>query len=139
MQANGTSGCCPMAGLSLRKIIPCRHSGSTPYWSLRAATKCSHLEHKMSGNVESLKETLRRGHEELKNRFFAEESVDELVRARAALVDTVLREAWQGSESLALVAVGGYGRGELHPCSDVDLLLLAPQPLDAEGRTRVEK
>jgi len=93
----------------------------------------------MSDNVESLKETLRRGHEELKARFFAEESVDELVHARAALVDTVLREAWKGEQSLALVAVGGYGRGELHPCSDIDLLLLTPQPLDAQSRAPVEQ
>ena len=53
------------------------------------------------------------------------------MHARAALIDTVLREAWRehlrGSDGdWALVAVGGYGRGELHPCSDIDILLLVP-------------
>ena len=94
----------------------------------------------MAGNVESLKETLQRGHAELKSRFFAEESVDELVHARAKLVDNVLREAWTGQpQAIALVAVGGYGRGELHPCSDVDLLLLVPGSLDGPGRARIEQ
>ena len=90
------------------------------------------------------REALRRGHEELKERFFAEESVDELVHARAAMVDAVLREAWPAQMDTracawALVAVGGYGRGELHPCSDVDLLLLVPQRPDLEDRARIER
>jgi [protein-PII] uridylyltransferase len=87
---------------------------------------------------------LREAHEELKARFFAEAPVEELVHARAALIDAVLRTAWQAHcaascAEWALVAVGGYGRGELHPCSDVDVLLLAPAAPDAAGGAAVEK
>jgi [protein-PII] uridylyltransferase len=86
---------------------------------------------------------LRQAHEELTSRFLAEEPVEELVHARAALIDAVLREAWRTHcatrGAWALVAVGGYGRGELHPASDIDMLLLVPQPPDAAGSATVEQ
>jgi [protein-PII] uridylyltransferase len=83
------------------------------------------------GAPAAYRELLRQAHEELKARFLAEEPVEGLVHARAALVDIVLREVWRAQSipdtaSWALVAVGGYGRGELHPCSDIDILLLVP-------------
>ncbi len=88
------------------------------------------------------RDLLRQAHEELKARFLAEEPVEDLVHARATLIDVVFTEVWK-AQSLgaewALVAVGGYGRGELHPCSDIDILLLVPQTPDANGRNAVER
>ncbi|MEX0605996.1 MAG: [protein-PII] uridylyltransferase [Marinobacter sp.] len=55
--------------------------------------------------------------------------VRDLVRRRADTVDQVLRLVWSRYPfaelgDISLVAVGGYGRGELHPHSDIDLLIL---------------
>ncbi len=88
------------------------------------------------------RELLKQAHEELKQRFFNEEPVEDLVHARAALIDAVLREAWRkhccAFGDWALVAVGGYGRGELHPASDIDILLLVPQAPGLAGSAAVE-
>ena len=95
------------------------------------------------GEPAAYRDLLRQAHEDLQARFFAEEPVEALVHARAALIDTVLREAWRAQlesngREWALVAVGGYGRAELHPASDIDLLVLVPAPVDAQGRSSVE-
>jgi [protein-PII] uridylyltransferase len=87
---------------------------------------------------------LREGQADLKARFLAEEPVETLVHARARLLDAVLREIWRTrleghGDDWTLVAVGGYGRGELHPCSDVDILVLVPAPLQPEGLGTLER
>ncbi|MBK6756319.1 MAG: [protein-PII] uridylyltransferase [Moraxellaceae bacterium] len=75
------------------------------------------------------RDLLKQCQQQLWTRFNDGEDVRLLVQARAVTVDAVLKHAWQrfdlGQESdIALLAVGGYGRGELHPYSDIDVLIL---------------
>jgi [protein-PII] uridylyltransferase len=79
-----------------------------------------------------IRESLAAAGEDLRARFLAGESVVTLVHARADQIDEILTGLWREHiEPLgaALVAVGGYGRGELHPSSDVDIMLLLPDSL----------
>ncbi|MEC9361789.1 MAG: [protein-PII] uridylyltransferase [Pseudomonadota bacterium] len=80
-------------------------------------------------SITAFRETLTCGRDRLYALFHDGVPADSLVHARAHLVDEVLRAAWQKflpevTQGLTLVAVGGYGRGELLPHSDIDILLL---------------
>ena len=82
---------------------------------------------------ELIRESLNRADERLAARLWAGEDVAQLVRARAWVVEQLLLLAWHrvmpGPVNMCLVAVGGFGRGELHPHSDVDLLILLDDAL----------
>lgn len=61
-------------------------------------------------------------------RFREGEDIRTLIHERALFMDCLLHYAWHQHtwpEGISLEAVGGYGRCELHPYSDIDLLLLA--------------
>ncbi len=80
-------------------------------------------------SISAFRDTLIWGRERLYSLFHDGVPADSLVHARAHLVDEVLRAAWQkflppGTTGLTLAAVGGYGRGELLPHSDIDILVL---------------
>jgi len=64
----------------------------------------------------------------LDERFHAGRTANELIYSRAAVVDYLLENAWnyfiKDDSICCLVAVGGYGRSELHPHSDIDIMVL---------------
>jgi [protein-PII] uridylyltransferase len=72
---------------------------------------------------------------------FIENDISDLLTARAIFVDTVLKKLWcqhhLDEYQISLVAVGGYGRGELHPQSDVDILLLTQEDIDLELEEKI--
>lgn len=77
---------------------------------------------------ENCKEYLSRFLGWLHARFDAGDNIIELVATRSEYMDQLLTRLWQkfgfDKTELTLIAVGGYGRGELHPHSDIDLLIL---------------
>ena len=75
------------------------------------------------------RQQLRAAQEILKEDFENDINITQLVRGRVKVVDQLLVRAWnrlftRNETGIALIAVGGYGRGELHPASDIDLLIL---------------
>ncbi len=100
-----------------------------------------------------LKEALAAGRAEVRRRFEEEAASGTMtVRSESYLVDQIIRVVYDHAtqrlypianpstgERLSLVAVGGYGRGELAPQSDIDLLFLLPYKLTPRSEQVVEE
>lgn len=75
--------------------------------------------------------------------FDAGADIDVVLADRSAQVDAVLRDAFRRdfgeAEGLSLLATGGFGRAELFPHSDVDILLLCETAIDAVNQQRIER
>jgi [protein-PII] uridylyltransferase len=78
--------------------------------------------------IPALRAASQQAQESLHQLFRDGSDVEDLIRLRADFVDALIGCVWQrfdwGDARIALIAVGGYGRGQLHPHSDVDLLIL---------------
>jgi [protein-PII] uridylyltransferase len=92
--------------------------------------------------IREIKSRLGNGHAELRARYEKNDDAPALLRGLARLVDQVLLSLWDQlgiPDGFTLAAVGGYGRGELYPASDIDLLLLVPEGFDPALEPRLER
>lgn len=73
-----------------------------------------------------IRETLRQGQSDLASAYLTRPDHKAYLQGRSQLVDCLLTRLWENAgmpASTSLIAVGGYGRGELYPHSDVDVLI----------------
>lgn len=94
-----------------------------------------------TGLIKTYRDLLSLRQAELHEKFKSDGNTASLLSRHCRLIDDVLRELWTQHglvDEACLIAVGGYGRGELYPYSDVDLLILLPDSATAEVSTRIE-
>ena len=82
-----------------------------------------------TAKIPLFKQAIESARAKLDARYKANLSITDIVTGRAWVIDQILRLAWElqkwpDAQDISLVAVGGYGRGELLPHSDIDILIL---------------
>lgn len=97
----------------------------------------------VNGSIKDAKLTLQLLYDHVEAMFHRGVGGDVLMNYMCVGVDQLLVELWQqkaphAAEQVDLVAVGGYGRGELAPQSDWDIWFLVPDQLSPELEKEIE-
>jgi len=93
-------------------------------------------------HITVFKDAINAANMQFNRRFVEGEDIRTLVYERALFIDCILHYAWHKStwpDSISLEAVGGFGRGELHPASDIDLLILHRPEVLAECEENISQ
>jgi len=82
-------------------------------------------------SLQQIKQLLKQKDTELREKFDPQSSVSGLIKEKSDFIDLILTGCWQYflgkyAHHLCLIAVGGYGRRELFPYSDIDIVVILP-------------
>ena len=95
-------------------------------------------------DIKLLKDAVCSIDEGLKSLYQSGSDVETIVYGRANLIDQIINVIHKHllkdiKQEIALVAEGGYGRGELHPKSDIDLMILLEEEENQKTKDLLEK
>src|SRR5262245_17461271 len=92
--------------------------------------------------IARLKASVKAERAALQERFRAGADGPAVLREHSRLIDRTLKDVWRQLRlpaNLSLLAVGGYGRGELYPHSDIDVLILLKDAASPDLAAKIEE